>query len=132
MILLHNQTKENEMSSGGRREGSGRKSKFGEKTVVLRVPESMLEFVQNQIDNVQIQNDYARNQSFDSVQIQPEIVQIQNNNNLITLQNQIDNVHNQKIVIIQEIIDKYEANANDSPRWVQAKNLIAELKKVLS
>jgi len=94
------------MSSGGRREGAGRKSKFGEKTVVLRIPESMLEIVQIHLKSLHNQNDIVTNS--------------------------LDNVQNQKIVSIQAIVSKYEANANDSPRWVQAKKLIADLKKALS
>ncbi len=109
---VQNQTKENEMSSGGRREGAGRKSKFGEKTVVVRVPESMLEFVQNHLialDNATNSNDYV--------------------------------TESKQLAQIKEIIERYEANykkavlnkASDAPvpaRWDNAKKLIADLKAV--
>lgn len=116
------------MSSGGRREGSGRKSKFGEKTVVLRVPESILEFVQKQIDFVQIQKNSDLSE-LDNVQIQSEIVQ----NQIESVRNQdFDIVQNQQLLAIKELIESYKANVTDSPRWAQAKKLLKELDLILT
>lgn len=114
MIWLHYQKRNIEMSSGGRRVGAGRKSKFGEKTVVLRVPESMLESVQNHLITLHNQNEIVT-KSLDNAT---------NSKDYVT--------ESKQLAQIQEIINKYQENATDSPRWVQAKNLLKELDLILN
>ena len=99
------------MTAGGKREGAGRKSKFGEKTVALRIPISSLEFVLNHIESVQKQ---------DSLLI------------IDSTNNQYENIQNQQLLAIKELIKTYESNINNSPRWAQAKELLKELNLILA
>jgi hypothetical protein len=91
------------MAMGGKREGAGRKPKFGEKTVVVRIPESILATVKMLVEN-------------------------QNSGDFL----QIKTVQNQQINDIKNLIKSYESNANDSPRWAFAKKLLKELDLILN
>lgn len=101
------------MGAGGKREGAGRKKTNNYETAVVRIPlflkDKVTDLVKNELSNFN-QNDLC-------------------NNNQISNDSSNDN----KLVKIQEIIDKYENESlcNLSPRWQHAKRLIADLKQAI-
>ncbi len=88
---------------GGKRENSGRPALFDEQTKVMRVPISKVE----EIKAFLLSNENPN-------QIDIETAELK-----------------EKLERIDDIVWKYTAQQNDSPRWAQAKKLLNELKEIL-
>ena len=124
---------------GGWREGAGRKAKYGERTTLLRIPESwrddLVRCMENGIkpvfDTVQNQ-DNAQENIIDSVQNQDSDVQ---SPAVEAVQEQENNADNESTdEEIQALIEKWQAlitpERRDAARWANAYKILSELLQI--
>ena len=125
---------------GGWREGAGRKAKYGERTALLRVPESwrndLVHCMENGIkpifDTVQNHDDSVQNQVIDTVQnhdgdVQsPAVEAVQEQEN--------DSEDKSTEDEIQSLIEKWQAlitpERRDAARWANAYKILSELLQI--
>jgi hypothetical protein len=101
---------------GGKREGAGRKKVNTYETTVIKVPLPLKELIKSIIE-IKL-NDYKQTGEFDL------------SNCYLNLE-KIDNGNGNQVEAIKTLIEIYENQYNNSPRWAKAKQLIKELKAIL-
>ncbi len=101
---------------GGKREGAGRKKVNIYESTVIKVPLPLKELIKSIIE-IKL-NDYKQTGEFDL------------SNCYLDLE-KFDNGNFNQINAIKTLIETYENQYNNSPRWAKAKQLIKELKTIL-
>jgi len=126
------------MSSGGRREGAGRKKVLTYETTVIKIPLPVKDLLKSIVDyeisylnqngDFDLDNRYQTDSSNHNQTDSSNHNQTDSSNH-----NQTDSSNHNQLAQIKAIVSEYESKAHPSSvRWDVAKKLIADLKKALS
>jgi len=134
------------MSSGGRREGAGRKKVLTYETTVIKIPLPVKDLLKSIVDyeisylnqngGFDLDNRYQTDSSNHNQTDSSNHNQTDSSNHNQTdssNHNQTDSSNHNQLAQIKAIVSEYESKAHPSSvRWDVAKKLIADLKKALS
>jgi hypothetical protein len=118
------------MSSGGRREGAGRKKVLTYETTVIKIPLPVKDLLKSIVDyEISYLN---QNGGFD-LDNRYQTDSSNHNQTDSSNHNQTDSSNHNQLAQIKAIVSEYESKAHPSSvRWDVAKKLITDLKKALS